>query len=510
MALIIEHRFPLGRFHATRWKQNPFGDPDEEWPPSPWRLLRALAARWFQYVRETGDADEHKRDELLGKLASFLPEFVLPPSTWRGPAIKQYQPTGVEWTDKSKSAAAYKKPQTTLVEDHYRVVPPDEPIYWLWEQFDLTESQTELLDHLLERALYFGRAESFCRLRRVEHLPDGATANSHLTERGTEAATQVLAPIPGHELNIETLLAATDDKAHLKGRPVPPGTTWYYAELPSRPNMRSPTIHGSHYSEGLSCVQFAVGGRVYPPLRRWVKITDRFRGRVIRVLARKIAPGSEGRYDRLTPEQKGRLALICGKDGQGRPLRGHRHAFFLLWPDEHGLPTRLVVWRTNPFTEEEVGALLRASEHSLSWENSTPEWRVRLVPLPFATPTPSGLLNASRVWQSITPFVPPAERRRFRRNGRERPGESTERILAKLLRDAGLPEPLNISVRDEARESTWVSLHETRARRFSKADSRTPWVRPGFNLRVEFTTPVAGPLILGDSCHFGLGLFASS
>src|SRR6266571_6875121 len=231
MPLILEQRFPLGRFHATRWKQNPFEDPYGEWPPSPWRLLRALAARWFQYARETGDVDEHRRDELLGDLASSLPSFVLPALTWRGPAFKQYHPTGVEWTDKSANAAGYKKPQTTLVEDHYRALPADEPVYWIWDQLDLGASQMELLDHLLRRVLYFGRAESFCRLRLVERTPEGERPNCYLTERGSDNMVPVLAPIPD-KLSIETLLATTDDKEHLKGRPVPPGTTWFYAELP--------------------------------------------------------------------------------------------------------------------------------------------------------------------------------------------------------------------------------------------------------------------------------------
>src|SRR5262249_61512394 len=87
MALVLEQSFPLGRFHATRWNQNPFEDPYGEWPPSPWRLLRALAARWFQYSRETGDADETLRNLVLSKLAREVPSFRLPESTWRGPAI---------------------------------------------------------------------------------------------------------------------------------------------------------------------------------------------------------------------------------------------------------------------------------------------------------------------------------------------------------------------------------------------------------------------------------------
>jgi len=95
VAVWIEQRFWMGRFHATRWKQNPFEDWYGEWPPSPWRLLRALAARWFQYSRETGDIDESKRRQLLIALASELPEYHLPTFVWRGPAIKQYQPVSI-------------------------------------------------------------------------------------------------------------------------------------------------------------------------------------------------------------------------------------------------------------------------------------------------------------------------------------------------------------------------------------------------------------------------------
>jgi len=50
MALIIQQQFPLGRFHATRWNQGAFGDAYGEWPPSPWRLLRALAPGSLAHV----------------------------------------------------------------------------------------------------------------------------------------------------------------------------------------------------------------------------------------------------------------------------------------------------------------------------------------------------------------------------------------------------------------------------------------------------------------------------
>jgi CRISPR-associated protein Csb2 len=60
----------------------------------------------------------------------------------------------------------------------------------------------------------------------------------------------------------------------------------------------------------------------------------------------------------------------------------------------------------------------------------------------------------------------------------------------------------------EDQEGTpWVNLHETRQRRQLRVETCTPWTRPGYWLRIEFKEPIQGPLIFGDSCHFGLGLF---
>jgi CRISPR-associated protein Csb2 len=506
MALVIEQRFPLGRFHATRWNQNPFEDPYGEWPPSPWRLLRALASRWFQYARETDDNDEQKRNGLLQVLATSLPAFFLPSLTWRGAAIKQYQPTEVSWTDKAQKAAAYRVPQRTLTEDHYRALPTDKPVIWSWQEIELTDSQKELLDKLLERIHYFGRAETFCHMRRLDVLPDGVQPNTTFKEKDAGGMVPVLVPLPRQELNLKSLLAATGSDT-LKGRPIPPGTAWYYVALPQRPVVTNKVKHVPCFSHDLNCLQFAVGGRVYPPLARWVKVTERFRGHVLKHLSAQITGDHRFHYGLLTPEQREMLGLLSGKNGEGHPLQGHQHAFFLLWPDNNGVPTRLVVWRRTPFTDQEIQALLAASERPISWANGAPDWAVRLVPLPFETSPPSGILSEARIWRSATPFVPPANRRRFRKNGRVRPGESPEQVLMKLLQADGNLLPKRVSSFEISEERSWVILHETRQRRQYRTETHTSWVRPGYWFQVEFEEPVRGPLIFGDSCHFGLGLF---
>lgn len=503
MSLIIEQQFPLGRFHATRWGQNPFEDPFGEFPPSPYRLLRALTARWFQYTRETGDGDTDKRDELLRKTAGELPLFTLPEFTWRGQPLKQYIPHKVEWTGKGAADPAYKKAQTTLVEDHYRLLPPDALLFWHWENINLEKEQADLLDELLKRILYFGRAESFSRLRRVEKIPSQLNPNCSLSENSLSNAVPVLAQIPNQEFNITALLDSTDGK-ELRGRAVPPGTAWFYAVLPSNSFAQPNRIRREKFPSNLNFVQFAVGGTVLPKMNQWVKVTERFRGNVINNLARQLTKRKDASYKMLNQTQREEISLITGKDAIGEPLQGHKHAYFFLYPDNEGLPARLIVWRREPFTENEIEAMLSASEIPIHWDYKLSDWKVKLVPLPFNAKVPDGLQTASRTWISATPFVPPTQRHLYRKNGRERIVKSPQEELIKLFQKAGKSVP-EIEINQD--KITWVKLHETQERRLFRQKFHTSWTRPGYWLRLKFSEEINEPLLLGDSCHYGLGLF---
>jgi CRISPR-associated protein Csb2 len=186
----------------------------------------------------------------------------------------------------------------------------------------------------------------------------------------------------------------------------------------------------------------------------------------------------------------------------------HAHPYFALWPEDDGSPTRLVVWRRpRPLERPEIEALWSAVEREFGW--GVEDWRVRLVPLPSATPVPQALAGIARTWESVTPFVPPAQRFRFRKNGKERSGESPERLLEKLVVAAGLPAPVSIEI-ERGGEPEWVNLHLTRERRIQCQRTRTPFVRPGFFMRLTFSEPATGPMAFGDSCHFGMGLFRAA
>jgi len=81
-------RFDLGRYHATPWGSH-VNDGQVEWPPSPWRLLRALfsASRVDTRLNAERASVDHGLELLL---AAPPPSYVLAPSV--GAHTRHYLP----------------------------------------------------------------------------------------------------------------------------------------------------------------------------------------------------------------------------------------------------------------------------------------------------------------------------------------------------------------------------------------------------------------------------------
>lgn len=244
-----------------------------------------------------------------------------------------------------------------------------------------------------------------------------------------------------------------------------------------------------------------------PPEELWIKFAERLRGRTVNCLRKIHDGGLESALSSLPDGEQQELSLIAGKDGEGKPLTNHPHAYFLVWPDENGYPCRLIVWRRASFSEQEIAALHGAAERPIMWQEKD-SLTAYLVPLPLEMPLPRRFLAESGSWESMTRFVPPVGRHRFRSGGRLRRGESPEESARRLVLASGLPAPVSVSTVPD-QHVTWMRLHETRASRRTQ-EPGAPLRRPGYRLRLEFERPVSGPILIGDSCHFGLGLFGAS
>lgn len=502
MQVVLRQEFPLGRFHATTWRVNPFDDAYGEWPPSPWRLVRAIVARWYQWAREANDqADVRELEDLITASCATKYAFRLPANARRGTPLRQYFPQEFGWNPKEKKKAGVRSYGTSLAQDNYWSLPSDQggAVWWILNGGDWNDARLKILDRCLERVVYFGRAETFTRIRRVAEAT--VEPNCELVQRRVAGAVPVLAPTAGAKRpDIERV---TDDPA-MAGRSVPPGAQWLYAVRPLKPSVRErPRARATRPECRL--FQFAIAWNVAPELRSIVRLTARVRGAVIRELLAVKTGSPMATWSRTAASIREAVADMTGKDSDGRPLGGpHRHTEFHAWCED-GCATRLLVWRDGrPFDEDEQKAILKAASREFSWAAAGADadaWKVKLVPLDGAVPPPPGFDGTpAPVWESMTPYVPP---RHYLRGGKSRERESLGAQISRELTLRGISAPGDVRI-EQVGAPTWVAAHVPR-----RSAQQRPFVgdRRGYWCRLTFAAPVRGPLRLGHSSSFGLGLF---
>lgn len=510
MQIVLSQRFPLGRFHATPWRANAFDDPHGEWPPSPWRLTRALVARWYQWQRETGgDADGTSLEPLVKALCSSTFSFRLPPNARHVTALRTYQPA--DWGRQPASAnqpgrMAYGRALTC---DNFWAVPPDGEILWFIEGDAWTLELCSMLDQCLARVVYFGRAESLTEIARVPDA-EGQPNVALSTYAASQVATPVLAPEA--DAALEEVLRTTDNPLARK-QTIPAGARWMYTTLPVRPPARrSVTRRFVARRYAVTMVQFAVGVAVAPEPRLVCRLTGQFRTRLLRVAGteRSLAHGVDvpwRGWSAASPAVKDDLELLTGKATSGQPLRGHRHLRLAIWFDGRR-PARLIAWRDpEPFENWELEALHRTALHDLSriQPGGPSDWGVRLIPLDSEVPPPSGFSPIDRfaTWESMTPYVPLLHPKR--RGESPHPQDQIETQVVRELRQLGLVTDLDVQA--EIGDASWAAIHLPPKQR---RDRQQPGRRRGFALRLAFSFPVPGPIAIGHSSHYGLGVFRPS
>jgi CRISPR-associated protein Csb2 len=499
MKVVLRQEFPLGRFHATPWRMNPFDDPHGEWPPSPWRLVRAVTARWYQWARVAQEEPNIAGLEgLQVALCKSTYAFHLPGHAWKGNPLRQYHPTEFGWRPAGKKKAGTRSYGTSLVQDNYWCLPPEAPVWWFIEGDTWTPDLVATLGHCVSRMTYFGRSETLTRTRVARKQEVVPAPNCMLVETRTAGAIAVLTPLG--DTKREDIERTTDNPESAK-RAVPPGARTLYAIRPPRPVTRERRRAPSH-RPGCQLVQFALGWNVAPDPRAIVRLTSRFRGAVVRELLRLRTGDTSATWTRVGHDVRESIADMVGKGANNEVLKGHRHTEFLVWCED-GRPTRLVVWRgARAFDADEQEAILLAAFRDVSWTaaaSDADEWKVRLIPLDRDVPAPPGFnTQASVAWESVTPYVPPRHRLR---GGKERQGESIVAQIQRELQRRGLAEQVKVEL---VGRPIWVSVHVPRR----EADKRAfIGDRCGHAVRLRFPAPIAGPIRLGHSSSFGLGLF---
>lgn len=491
--IALAFTFLAGRYHATGWDHH-VNEGTVEWPPSPWRILRALVAA------------SHRIDRDRPRLAAILEQLTAPPLYWlpaTAPAhLRHYMPTDGD--------------STTKVFDAFLAVgggaARPEDMHVAWPTVALTPADTALLAAVVAQVPYLGRAESWVAARLVDAPPDRpADAQPRTAESDPTASTaRLLAPLPTRDYHLwrDGYLAAQDPKQARKlnlpntlwdvlgvdtgalqqaGWSAPPGTRWTeYAVAAKPPQPRVSTSISTGPTPDYARIVF--DGAVLPRVEDTLWIGEKLRAALLHHLG----------DHRHSP-------ALLGKDPAGRPLTGHRHAYFLPQANDEGFVTQVVIYARGGLDPEAVRALRSLQRLYRKGEalTSHPTYTT-LVALghlqQLAQPPPP--LRHGRIWESVTPFVPP--RCPKRRGGELR--DSPEDQLRWLCRETVGVEPSSIT-RFAPEESRRRRLHWFRRTR--QRGGPVTGHPHGYGFRVEFPESIHGPLALGYGSHFGLGQFST-
>jgi CRISPR-associated protein Csb2 len=396
----------------------------------------------------------------------------------------------------------------TLVFDAFVSVAPD------------TENQ-ETLGQVLDRLGYFGRAESWAEARLLPDF-DAKCINCRPERVGVgQESVRVLAADPQkwqawdytdkkipRPDPLWNLLAETADMHHEKWSD-PPGSQWItyarpadcFAPWPAAGRQR-PAAAG-----GFTTARFALDGPVLPLVTETLPLAEDVRGELLR-RCRGVLRQRGVEADRLA--LAGHCPAVVGKTPDGRPLHGHGHAFFLpADEDRDGRLDHVTLVAADGFTDDEVRALDRLREVP---RRAADPLRLLLVGLgsdrDFRTP----LLGPATTWLSATPFVA-TRYPKLRGSKRDRPEDyATPHAFAahvlrqELARRPELPPLLSI----EEQPLGPQRLRPIQFQRFRRKAGDDGGRRPAAGFRLTFAAPAPGPLCLGHSSHFGLGLFLPS
>ena len=507
--IVIELKFPAGRWHATAWGTH-VNEGVTEWPPSPWRLCRALWATWFhKHQASIQESEVRKIIEIL--IDCPPPRFQLPNVV--SAHTRHYMPS-IEGKKESKTKIFDTFVQISKVAGKDRLL-----IEW---DVELEPTQRDHLNALLCSMSYLGRAESLveAKLLQLDTAPIQVNAAPIYSEGvDNDAQTiKLLAPLPQNEFArwrkglVDTQTQSTGKKAKKVSIPTkvsdcllvdtaewkkaqwnqPPGSRWITYSRPKQSFQVAPQrLKRIDTADKPTVARFAIDSYVRPDITQALSLGER----VHRALV-KISDGSP---------------VFSGCDANENPLKGHRHAYYFSEPEGiRGEIRYLTVYAPMGFNADD-----RAALESLRkvWDYDSRKLNITLVSIgdPKRSEHPIELFGKSKVWESITPFVP-TRHPKTSRNGKPRMDSSGiqlgshEHDLLRLLAlgNPNVPRPIIQQIPGPALERKLVWLNYQRFRKHGKgAHAHTN----GYGYRLTFPELVSGPISLGYGAHFGLGLF---
>ncbi len=533
----ISLQFIAGGFHATPWGRH-VNEGAVEWPPSQWRLLRALISIW--HLKFRNEIERKELSDIIEQL-SELPEYHLPSAALRG--TRHYMP--------GHAHRQGVKTDVSLVLDTSISLGKEEKLNIYWADVSLSEAHEQVLRRLVDGISYLGRAESWvsaklettipeinCSLAEFENsekvLSSCCFSTSEFAEwytqnldkiedikfsekkqkdydkgRDTEKTkftkkdkTNAIAEIPSTLLDALEVSTAHIRKSGWSIAPALKQVVYYRRRdcFDSKPQTRQ----GKHNT--VTAVRYAVASAVLPRMTDAVSVGERVRIALMSISGKQ----NEGKVP----------AVFSGKTENGQPLKtNHQHGYYLSEScGGGGKISHVTVFSKEGFNREATQALLSIRR---VWGRSG--YDLQLIPVELGSPEELGgtiknkgkspLMASSTCWESITPFYParhPKPKAENKESMLKWISFMKQYYTNEVLREldfAGFPKPLEVEILPEkgiVLDGHLTSLVKFNAKRngSGKKANITPVV-----VKLRFSEPVQGPIAIGYSAHYGLGCF---
>ncbi|MCD8486787.1 MAG: type I-U CRISPR-associated protein Csb2 [Desertifilum sp.] len=516
MSVGLSIQFLAGRYHATPWDRQ-VNEGVVEWPPSPWRILRALVSAYYRLPDRPG-VEVMRR--LVAHLASELPCYDLPEAI--ATHTRHYMPIWKEG-----------KATTTKVFDTFLVLAggtlsPQAKIQVLWPTVELDAEERELLAQLCLQVSYLGRAESWVELQLTSVEPNQCKTVPMKSEQAHPGeVARVLVPLSPEEFkgfqtaiamlpkpkrkrsqwqvpaNLLEALSLDIGQLHAQGWNGIPGARWAMYAIPKAQPQRRERVSPSR-SIKANFARYAIVCNVPVKLTEALSLGERFRQALM----------SRSQVDNI-PDP-----IFSGRDANEKPLINHQHAWYLPEDtDGDGKIDAVVVYARQGFSERAIAAL--QSLHQV-WGRD--RFKVQTLLTSFGDVEDyrasvedvrgrSLVVGCGTVWQNITPMVLPRHAH-YSASGEPKinpetglPKDGPEDQVRWLLKQLGFPytqEAVEVKPPpdEERRVFAWHQFQRRRTQgQGSKSSDRGYW------FRLTFKEPQKGPIALGYAAHFGLGTF---
>lgn len=467
--MIIKITLLLNQYHGNAW-HHAHCEGLIDWPPAPWRILRAIVAG--SYNANFSESQQTILKPMLWRMTQVTPTYYLPPTAylqWRSPRPQLQKDASI-------------KPGKTLYSACLLVPEGDSAIYCNYD-IDCTEKELTTFQQSMSGITYLGRRESPAVWELVEEMPK---VNAYPDPRGVRVVASPIASLTEDELWASLTLSAADVFQHRK-QAVFPGveqTTYKLQPVPSASESNRPRMMPKR-------VLLSVQGTIKVGVSQSIHLCEALHQRLVKT----------------HPEP-----VFTGMD-IGTKMGSHDHAFITPVSDRTGRWIDYVeLYSHQGFSSAAINAIANVKPLRLD------QW-VNLALADFSQSSEQHFC-----WESIAPMF--LSRFPVIRNGQPRliPGTSYQKDCAehqalKYLQflphfelegkpsfeefPAGLGMKIGEELIAVCKCEVWVGAGKMLNGKHGKLS-----VEKGFWARMEFTRPVIGPISLGYRCHYGFGSLA--